>query len=164
MADSIDVNITIGFDASDLERQLTATESEVMQDHRNKMLNGLDMMWRGWKYKGLPPDRQGRSREAWRGYEQTTEGIREIIIENQARTYPNKDGSGGGKPYASYVTRSGASVPEWRIARVKLLQSFVPALIEDLESEIARNLDTPGPAKKVRKNKSSTKISLDLEG
>ena len=158
MADSIDVNITIGFDASDLERQLTATESEVMQDHRNKMLNGLDMMWRGWKYKGLPPDRQGRSREAWRGYEQTTEGIREIIIENRARSYY------GNKPYAGYVKRVGSAGEEFKVVRRKLLQSFVPALIEDLESEIARNLDTPGPAKKVRKNKSSTKISLDLEG
>ena len=163
MADSVDVEIKIEFDASDLDRQLTETESNVMQDHRKTMLNGIRRMWTGWKYKNVPSSRQGRSLEGWTGYEQTTEGIREIIIENKARTYPNRDGSGGGKPYASYVTRSGASVPEWRIARVKLLQSFVPALIEDLESEIARNLDTPGPAKKVRKNKSSTKISLDLE-
>ena len=159
MADSIDVNITIGFDASDLERQLTATESEVMQNHRKLMLNGIrSQMWIGWQYKGIPPNRQGRSLEGWTGYEQTTEGIREIIIENRARSYY------GNKPYSGYVKRSGSAVEEFKVVRRKLLQSFVPALIEDLESEIARNLDTPGPAKKVRKNKSSTKISLDLEG
>ena len=163
MGDSIDVEITMGFDARDLDRQLTATESEVMQDHRNKMLEGLDLMWRGWQYKGIPPDRRGRSRRAWKGYEQTTEGIREIIIENNARTYPNRDGTGGGKPYAGYITRSGASVPEWKNARQKLLQSFVPALIEDLESEISRNINTPGPAKQVRKNKTSTKTTFKFE-
>ena len=163
MADSIDVEITLGFDATDLERQLNKTEAEVMQDHRKKMVAYIDRAWRGWKYKGISADRQGRSREAWTGYEQTTEGVREIIIENRARTYPNKDGSGGNKPYASYVKRSGSAVEEHKIVRQNLLQSFVPALIEDLESEIGRSLDTPGPAKKVRKNKTSTKTSLDLE-
>ena len=158
MGDSIEVDITIAFDGTDLERQLTATESEIMQDHRDKMLDGIDRMWQGWQYKGIPSTRQGRSREGWTGYEQTTEGIREIIIENDARSYY------GNKPYAAYVTRSGATVEEWRVVRQKLLQSFVPALIEDLESEIAQNIDTPGPAKKVRKNKTSEAITLDLEG
>ena len=158
MADSIDVNITIGFDASDLERQLTDTEAKLMRDYRNQMLAFIDRNWVGWQYKNIPPSRQGRSGEAWTGFVQTTEGIREIIIENRARSYY------GNKPYAGYVKRVGSAVEEFKVVRRKLLQSFVPALIEDLESEIARNLDTPGPAKKVRKNKSSTKISLDLEG
>ena len=163
MADSVDVEIKIEFDASDLDRQLTETESNVMQDHRKTMLNGIRRMWTGWKYKNVPSSRQGRSLEGWTGYEQTTEGIREIIIENKARTYPPKNGSSGNKPYSGYVKRSGSAVEEYKVVQRKLLQSFVPALIEDLESEIARNLNTPGPAKKVRRNKSSTKISLDLE-
>ena len=164
MGDSIDVEITIGFDARHLERQLVESEVDVMQKHRNKMLEGIDVMWRGWKYRGVPADRQGRSRRAWRGYEQTTEGIRQIIIENNARTYPNRDGSGGGKPYAAYITRSGAAREEWRIVREKLLLSFVPALIDDLESEIARNLNVEGPPKKVRENKTSTKSTFQIEG
>lgn len=163
MADSVDVEITIGFDGSELERQLSATESEVMQDHRKKMLLHIDQVWTGWQYKRIPPDRQGRSGEAWTGFEQTTEGIREIIIENKARSYPSKSGRGGNKPYAGYVKRAGSTVEEHKVVRRKLLQSFVPALIEDLESEIGRNLDTPGPAKKVRKNKTSTKTSIDFE-
>ena len=158
MADSIEVDITIGFDATDLERQLTDSEAKLMRSHRIKMLNYIDTAWTGWRYKGIPSNRQGRSGEGWTGYEQTTEGIREIVIENDARSYY------GNKPYAAYVTRSGATVEEWRVVRQKLLQSFVPALIEDLESEIAQNIDTPGPAKKVRKNKTSEKITLDLEG
>ncbi len=163
MGDSIEVDITIQFDGTDLERQLTATESEIMQEHRAKMLSGIRQMWQGWQYKNIPSDRRGRSLEGWTGYEQTTEGIREIIIENDARTYPTKSGRSSNRPYAAYVTRSGATVEEWRVVRQKLLQSFVPALIEDLESEIAQNIDTPGPAKKVRKNKTSDKITLDLE-
>ena len=95
MADSVDVEITIAFDGTDLDRQLSASESEVMQEHRKKMINGIRNMWTGWQYKGIPSDRQGRSLEAWTGYEQTTEGMREIIIENQARSYPSKNGRGG---------------------------------------------------------------------
>ena len=163
MADSVDVEITIAFDGTDLDRQLSASESEVMQEHRKKMINGIRNMWTGWQYKGIPSDRQGRSLEAWTGYEQTTEGMREIIIENQARSYPSKNGRGGNKPYAGYITRVGSTKEEYKVVREKLLQSFVPALIEDLESEIGKNMDTPGPAKKVRRNKTSTKTSLDIE-
>ena len=163
MADSVDVEITIAFDGTDLDRQLSASESEVMQKHRKKMMIHIDSMWTGWQYKGITSDRQGRSREAWTGYEQTTEGMREIIIENQARSYPSKNGRGGNKPYAGYVTRVGSTKEEYKVVRQKLLQSFVPALIEDLESEIGKNMDTPGPAKKVRKNKTSDKISIRLE-
>mgnify|MGYP003648950556 FL=1 len=157
MADSVDVEIIMGFDASDLDRILTDTEAQVMQDHRKKMVQHIRKEWVGWQYKNVPTDQRGRSGEAWHGYEQTTEGIREIIIENKARTYR------GGKPYAGYVTRSGYSTPEWIFMRRTLLQSHVPALIEDLESTIDRSLDTPGPAKKVRRNKSSDITRLSLE-
>lgn len=158
MGDSVDVEIKIEFDGRELDRQLSATESEVMQDHRKKMLLHIDRAWTGWQYKGIPPDRQGRSGEAWTGYEQTTEGIREIIIENEARSYGKNP-----RPYAGYVKRSGATVEEYKVVQQKLLQSFVPALIDDLESEIARNLDTPGPAKKVRRNKTSTQQTINIE-
>ena len=157
MADSVDVEITMGFDASDLDRILTDTEAEVMRDHRRKMIDFIDRSWVGWQYKNVPTDHRGRSGEGWHGYEQTTEGIREIIIENKARTYR------GNKPYAGNVTRSGYSTPEWIFMRRTLLQSHVPALIEDLESTIDRSLDTPGPAKKVRRNKSSDITRLSLE-
>jgi hypothetical protein len=147
----------MGFDASDLDRILTDTEAQVMQDHRKKMVQHIRKNWVGWQYKNVPTDQRGRSGEAWRGYEQTTEGIREIIIENKARSYR------GNKPYAGYVKRSGSHRVEWEIVRQKLLQSHVPALIEDLESTIDRSLDTPGPAKKVRRNKTSTTTRLSLE-
>jgi hypothetical protein len=157
VADSVDVEITMGFDASDLDRILTDTEAQVMQDHRKKMVQHIRKNWVGWQYKNVPTDQRGRSGAAWRGYEQTTEGIREIIIENKARSYRED------KPYAGYVKRAGAHRVEWEIVRQKLLQSHLPALIEDLESSIDRSLDTPGPAKKVRRNKTSTTTRLSLE-
>lgn len=157
MADSVDVEITMGFDASDLDRILTDTEAKLMRDHRRKMIDFIDRSWVGWQYKNVPTDQRGRSGAAWRGYEQTTEGIREIIIENKARSYR------GNKPYAGYVKRAGAHRVEWEIVRQKLLQSHLPALIEDLESSIDRSLETPGPAKKVRRNKTSTTTRLSLE-
>jgi hypothetical protein len=147
----------MGFDASDLDRILSDTEAQVMQDHRKKMVRHIRKNWGPWEYKNVPTDQRGRSGEAWKGYEQTTEGIREIIIENKARTYR------GNKPYAGYVKRAGALRVEWEIVREKLLQSHLPALIDDLESTIDRSLDTPGPAKKVRRNKSSDITRLSLE-
>lgn len=157
MADSVDVEITMGFDASDLDRILTDTEAQVMNEHQKKMVNFIAKEWVGWQYKNVPTDQRGRSRAGWKGYEQTTEGIREIIIENKARSYR------GNEPYAGYVTRSGYSTPEWIFMRRTLLQSHVPALIEDLASTIDRSLDTPGPAKRVRRNKTSDITRLSLE-
>ena len=63
-----------------------------------------------------------------------------------------------------YVARSKGAREEWKIARDNLLESEVPAFVADLQAELLKALDTPGPAKKVRQNKASKYTSLDLEG
>jgi hypothetical protein len=155
----MDVNVSIGVDLSDLERALTDAESKVMQKHRAKMVSAIkDQMWRGWKYKGRDPDSTGRSRRAWKGYEQTTEGTRSIIIENEARGFYS------GKGYAAYVKRRKGAKPEAEIVLENLLQLHLPDLIEELTAEIDHSLNTESPPKRVRKNKTSTYKPMSLKG
>ena len=158
MADSASVEITISYDGDDLKRILSDVEARVMREHREIMVKAIQAQWVGWKYKGRNLDTVGRSRAGWHAEEQTTEGLRTIVFKNDARGYYS------GKPYAQYVARSKGAREEWKIARDNLLDSEVPAFVADLQAEILKALDTPGPAKKVRQNKASKYTSLDLEG
>ena len=157
MAESASVEITVSFDGTDLARILSDVEAEVMREHRVLMVKAIKDQWVGWKYKGRNLETVGRSQKGWHAEEQTTEGMRTIVFKNDARGFYS------GKPYVKHVARSKAARPEWEIARENLLDSNVPAFVADLEAAIADAIDTPGPAKKVRKNKSSTYKSLTLQ-
>ena len=157
MADSASVEITIGWDADRLEGILSDAMAKIMREHREQMLKDIRAQWSGWKYKGRNPATVGRSRAGWKGAEQTTEGRRSIIITNDARGYSS------GKAYAAYVTRSRGGLEEWQIVWRNLLESNVPAMVDDLEAAFIAGLHTDGPPKRVRENKNSTYKRILLE-
>ena len=157
LGDSASVEITIGWDADRLEGIMSDAMAQIMREHRETMLNDIRKQWSGWKYKGRNPLSVGRSRAGWKASEQTTEGKREIILENDARGYYSN------KPYSAHVARTKGGTQEWKIVRQNLLESNVPAMIEDLEAAIIAGLHTDGPPKRVRKNKSSSYKTISLE-
>jgi hypothetical protein len=157
VSDSASVKISIGFDASALQRILTDAEARIMREHREQMLTDIRRQWTGWKYKGRNPASVGRSLAGWKASEQTTEGVREIVITNKARGYYTD------KPYSAYVARKKGATPEWEVALQNLLESNLPAMQADLEAAIVDALTTEGPPKRVRENKSSTYKRISLE-
>ena len=158
MSNDVDVDIRIGFDLPDLERQLTDAQARVMQKHRERMVRTIrNEMWVGWKYANNPPE-PGRSRRAWKGYEDTTAETLSIVIENKARSYY------GNRAYAAYVKRRKGAEPEAAIVLENLLQSHLPALIDDMQSTIGDELNTASPPRRVRQNRSSTYKTMNLEG
>jgi len=158
MADSVDVDIRIGFDLPELEGRLSDAQARVMQEHRQKMVRAIrNDMWTGWKYANNPPE-PGRSRRAWKGYEETTADTLSIIIENRARSYY------GERAYSAYVKRRKGAEPEYLIVQENLLQSFLSPLIDEMQSTIGDELNTAGPPRRARTNRNSTYQTMNLEG
>ena len=156
MSDSVAVQIAIGLDLSDLDRPLEQAELRVLQDYREKILKLIRHRWTGWKYAGRTPASIGRSLAGWKGHEQSTEGIREIVIENEATGYYS------GKPYVEFVRRSKGRTPEAEALAEIIGKQITPLLVTALLDAILDTIESDGPPKKVRENKSSTYSTMTL--
>ena len=158
MSDSFDVEITMSIDIEAIERELVGAEVKVIQAARADMLNDIRKQWTGWKYKDKKPEQRGNSFRGWKGSEQTQANAFAILIENQARTYHDPT-----KGYSAYVKRRKGAQPEFEIVFENLLQSNVPRLVDDLSAAIADTINTDGPPKRVRQNRTSSYQRMTIE-
>jgi len=128
----------------------------VLKEYREKILKFIRQQWTGWKYAGRTRESKGRSLAGWKGHEQSTEGIREIVIENEATGYYS------GKPYVEFVRRSKGRTPEAEALAEIIGKQITPLLVTSLLDAILETIDSGGPPKKVRENKSSTYSTMTL--
>jgi hypothetical protein len=156
VSDSVAVQIAIGLDLSDLDRPLEAAELVVLKEYREKILKFIRQQWTGWKYVGRTRESKGRSLAGWKGHEQSTEGIREIVIENEATGYYS------GKAYVEFVRRSKGRTPEAEVLAEIIGKQITPLLVTSLLDAILETIESDGPPKKVRENKSSTYSTMTL--
>ena len=156
MSDSVAVQIAIGLDLSDLDRPLEDAELVVLKEYREKILKFIRQQWTGWKYAGRTRESKGRSLAGWKGHEQSTEGFREVVIENEATGYYS------GKPYVEFVRRSKGRTPEAEALAEIIGKQITPLLVTSLLNAILETIDSGGPPKKVRENKSSTYSTMTL--
>lgn len=157
-----DLKITeIGVDMSDLMRRLEGAELQIFQDAGLQMLKDTKAVWTGWKYKGRPPGaKRNVSQGAWKQELQVTEGVRQIILINQARDWRT-----GRKSYAAYVARSKGATPEY-LEMLEILKSInLPQLTKDLVQAVLSNFSEKSPVKRLRVNKRNPPDyeTMDLE-
>jgi hypothetical protein len=157
-----DLKITeIGVDMSDLMRRLEGAELQIFQDAGLQMLKDTQAVWTGWKYKGRPPGAKRHvSLGAWKQELQVTEGVREIIMINQARDWRH-----GRKSYAAYVARSKGATPEY-LEMLQILKTInLPQLTKDLVAAVLANFSEKSPVKSLRVNKKNPPDyeTMDLE-
>ena len=148
-----DLTITeVGVDMADLQRRLAGRELEIFQQAAQQMMIDARDYWTGWKYKGRPASApRNVSGRAWISELQITEGIRQIIMSNQARDWRTKR-----KAYASYVKRRKGDVEEWTVIRDILIARNLPKLIDDLTRAVHETLAENEPRKTLRANTTPT--------
>ena len=157
-----DLKITeIGVDMSDLMRRLEGAELQIFQDAGLQMLKDTKAVWTGWRYKGRPPGaKRNVSMGAWKQELQVTEGVRQIVMINQARDWRH-----GRKSYAAYVARSKGATPEY-LEMLHILKTInLPQLTKDLVAAVLANFSAKSPSKRLRVNKKNPPDyeTMDLE-
>ena len=157
-----DLKITeIGVDMSDLMRRLEGAELQIFQDAGLQMLKDTKAVWTGWRYKGRPAGAKRHvSQAAWKQELQVTEGVRQIVMINQARDWRH-----GRKSYASYVARSKGATPEYLEMLHSLKTINLPQLTKDLVAAVLANFSEKSPVKRLRVNKRNPPDyeTMDLE-
>ena len=153
--------IEIGVDLSDLMRRLEGAELQIFQDAGTQMLKDIRAVWTGWKYKDRPPGAaRNVSMGAWKQELQVTEGVRQIILINQARDWRTKT-----KSYAAYVARHKGATPEYLEVLSILKMINLPQLTKDLIEAVKNNFSEKSPTKRLRANKKNPPDyeNMDLE-
>lgn len=140
------VNVTISVDLVDLKRRLLDDEVAILEGHADQNITDIQEAWQGWEYKKIPKNYEpGLSRAEWkRGRSQTTEGVREVEIVNNA-----DHGKGA---YAGFVHRAGTPKEDIEAEKMrKLVEDSVPALVDKLTASVQKNADAPQTAKKLKR-------------
>lgn len=140
------VECAISVDLRDLKRRLLDDEVKILEAHADQNVADIQDAWQGWQYKRIPKDYEpGLSRAKWRrARSQTTEGVREVEIIN--------DADHGDGPYAGFVHRAGTPKEDLEATKmVKLVQDSLPGLVDKLQEAVRRNADAPVAPKKLKR-------------
>ena len=129
----------VDFDIPDIKRRLNDAERRVFTNWESRVLDFYQDRWTGWRYEGRPAgDPRLVSYDAWTTQVRATAEGPELTVENKARDYRT-----GTNAYVSFVTRSGASRPEWEVVTDEFIAEQLPILAQDLSNEIARSAANP---------------------
>lgn len=140
------VSATMSLDVPAIAGRLVKDELEILRKHQKAIVTEVKAKWTGWKYAGRSPKSVGRSRAGWKGRIQGTKHPFTLTIEDKARSFY------GGKPYVSYVKRSGAAEEEYLIVFKWLVFERLPKLESELSAAILKNIGTKRPMKEVNKS------------
>lgn len=148
----VEVTSTIP-DLSNLGGMLFDVERKVLTRYRGRMLSFLRGEWTGWKYQGRPANApRNVSFKAWKAKVIVNTPAPELHIENAARSWDT------GQDYVAYVRRRKGAEVEWvRLGR-ELDAKFTAAMVDDLLTEVQKNLATPRRATRVRAGRPDTAI------
>lgn len=127
-----------------VDRRLADSERKVFTNYAKKYVDFFRSKWVGWVYANVPADaRRNTSLSAWKSKVQTTQGRAVLSVVNDAQDRY-------GRGYSAFIHRAGKKALEWQVVASQADAALLPALVADMQAEIAKNAALPADPKKLR--------------